>query len=500
MTSALDDPLLRARDALARQDLPAAYDNARAALLADAGDAEAHALLGIALSQLNDLASGEWHLRRALELAPPRSEWLVNLAVNLTRQGCTPEADECFAHADASSPGRLDVLAQWSRVVEMQDDLERAAALLERAESVGDVSLLRATFLARMGRYEDALAIMGSTREPSGAAQLERGRIQDRLGRYDDALRDWTEGKVKLLPQPAARYRKDVVDDFVARLKRFFVRANDEWLPRASPRTDLPQPVFIMGFPRSGTTLIESVLAKHSAVRAGGELTFVGEWPQLATRLIADAAPFPENLQRMRTADHHHVATLLRDHYFARATQRGLTEPGTRFFTDKMPFNEMLLPLVRMAFPHAKIVRVLRHPLDVCVSMLSHELGHGFNCAYGIDTIVHHLAAMCDLGRHYRTEFRYTEHTVRYEDFVRRPEEEAQRLCEYLELEWEADCLSAGRTGRHPATPSYADVAGPISDRSIGRYRNYSEALAPFAPRLAAHIAELGYDLALHPR
>ena len=99
-----------------------------------------------------------------------------------------------------------------------------------------------------------------------------------------------------------------------------------------------------------------------------------------------------------------HVATIFRDYYFARAEAYGLLEPGKRFFTDKMPFNEVWLPLLRMAFPNAKIVHVMRHPLDVCVSMMANHFTHGFNCGYRIEDIVHHLVAVSDLVEHYRTE------------------------------------------------------------------------------------------------
>ncbi len=159
-----------------------------------------------------------------------------------------------------------------------------------------------------------------------------------------------------------------------------------------------------MGFPRSGTTLIEQVLASHSAVRAGGELSFVTELRQFSLQQFAGPEPFPENLARTWTADNRWAATLFRDYYFARAEQYGLLAPGKRYFTDKMPFNEIWLPLVRMAFPHAKIVRVLRHPLDVCVSMLANNMTHGFNCGYRIEDIVHHLLAVSDLDEHYARE------------------------------------------------------------------------------------------------
>ena len=100
-----------------------------------------------------------------------------------------------------------------------------------------------------------------------------------------------------------------------------------------------------MGFPRSGTTLIEQVLASHSAVRAGGELSFVSELRQFSLQQFAGPESFPDNLARTWTADNRWAATLFRDYYFARAEQYGLLAPGKRYFTDKMPFNEIWLPL-----------------------------------------------------------------------------------------------------------------------------------------------------------
>ena len=116
-------------------------------------------------------------------------------------------------------------------------------------------------------------------------------------------------------------------------------------------------------------------------MRAGGELTFLGELRTLANQLFPAAEAFPANLAQTWTADHGYAASLFRDYYLARADQYRLTG-GCRYFTDKMPFNDLWLPLLQMAFPEAKIIRVIRHPLDVCVSMLSNHLTHGFNCGY----------------------------------------------------------------------------------------------------------------------
>jgi len=498
MCESPDPDARRAREALARHDLPSAYQSAHVALGANPRNPHVHALLGVVLSEANDLSGGEWHLRRALELDEPQAQWLVDLAVNLVRQGRVAEADTFFARADALSPGSLQVLAQWSRACELRGDLQRAEHLLGRAAAASspqDVELLRVILLARAGKPQEALSMLEAASTLSGEAQLERGRLYDRAGRYREAWHDWVEGKAKLAALAGdTGYRPHEVDAFFRSLKQFFTRANLELLPRAEVRGDVTQPVFIVGFPRSGTTLIEQVLAAHSAVHAGGELTFAAEWPGLVNRLLPGAAPFPQNLTRLWSADCHHVVSLLRDYYFSRAQARGLLQPGKAFFTDKMPFNEMWLPLVCLAFPHAKIVHVVRHPLDVCVSMLSHQLTHGSNCGYSLESIAHQLAAMLDLMQHYRRELDVSLFTVRYEDFVRHPEEETRRLLQYLELPFEPACLAFHETRRYPATPSYAQVTNGLNDRSIHRHRHYSEYLEPHVSTLERWLVESGYE------
>jgi len=492
--------LLRGREALAQRQFPPAYQAAQEALRANPADAQAHALAGIVLSESQDLSSGEWHFRRALQLDPALAECAANLAINLIRQGRAEEAEPLFIQADQLSPNNLQILAQWSRLHEFQNDLRRAEELLDRAAAISsarDVELLRVIYLTRAGQHQQALAMLDAAPELTGDAQLQRGRLHDRLGQHQEAWRDWTEGKVKLAAQiGAAEYQASVVDTLCARLKRFFVQTpNMELLPYASMRDGVAQPVFIIGMPRSGTTLIEQVLASHSAVRAGGELTFVDEWPQLISRLLPGAALFPENLAQACTADWHHVAFLMRDYYFSRAEARGLLRSGKQLFTDKMPFNEMWLPLIRMAFPSAKIIRAVRHPLDICVSMLSHQLTHGFNCGYRPVTIVRHLCAMFDLSQHYRREFAMDECTIRYEDLVRQPEEQIRRLLDHLALPFEPACLSFHQRSRYAATPSYAQVNEQPHERSIDRYRHYLEQLSPYVPQLTPWLQAWGYDI-----
>ncbi len=471
---------------------------ARAALRANPRNAHAHDLFGTILSERNDLPSGEWHFRNALELSSPHASILMNLGLNLMKQGRTEEADGYFAQANELAPNDVRTLAYWSTLEDARGNPKRAGELLDLAEaasSPAEINLLRANHLSRIGRHADALAILDAAGELSGEAHLARGRMHDRLGNYGAAWNDFVAGKAKLLKEsPGIEYRAEAVESLFERCKLFFTRENSELLPHAKDRTDTPQPIFIMGFPRSGTTLVEQILCSHPAVAAGGELPFVADMSKLASTLFPGSERFPENLAHSWMADYHHCATLFRDYYLARAERYGLLKSGRGFFTDKMPFNEIYLPLIRMAFPNAKIVRVVRHPLDVCVSMLSNNMTHGFHCGCRIDDISNHLAAVFDLVEHYRTQLALNEHVLRYETLVSNQAGETRRLLDYLGLPFDDACLRFHENRRYAPTPSYAQMTEELNNRSIGRHRHYAQQLKPSAARLGRLMSAYGYS------
>jgi Tfp pilus assembly protein PilF len=471
---------------------------ARTALRVNPLNAQAHNLFGTILSELNDLPSGEWHFRRALEVGGYQAAFLTNLALNLMQQGRTEDAEASFARADALAPGSLQTLGHWSRLAEARGDLTRALGLLDRAAAAAserEVSLLRANLFARFGKSGEALAILEASPLLNGDARLLRGRLLDRLGRCDEAWREFVAGKEQLAKEGGGlSYDARGVETIFARLERFFKRDNIARLPQAPVRSGAPQPIFIMGSPRSGTTLIEQVLSSHSAVRAGGELPFMTELRQFALLQFPGPEPFPENLWRTWTADKRYAATLFRDYYLARAEQYGLLAPGKAFFTDKQPFNEMWLPLLRMAFPSAPVVRVVRHPLDVCVSMLSNNLTHGFNCGYRIADIARHLSAVHELVDCYEQEMQVNVLVLRYESFVADQHAQTQRLLDWIGLSLEPACLTFHENRRYAPTPSYAQVTEKLNDRSIGRYRHYLTHLRPFVPQLQRIMSAHGYE------
>ena len=468
---------------LAHRRLADAEQVARAGVRANPDNASCHNAFGQLLSEMNDLPSGEWHLRRALTLGDPQPPIYANLALNLTKQGRIEEADGYFAQAHERAPTDAKTLASWAGLHEERGDLPRAHELLDRAEaasSLEEVNLQRASLLSREGRHAEALAIINAGKSLTGEGQLARGRLQERLGFFDAAWQDFVDGKRKIASEAGRlQYRGDAVQGLFSRLKGFFTRDNLHRLPRAQLRADTRQPLFIIGFPRSGTTLVEQILCRHSAIRAGGELPFLSELPKLATDLLPSAESFPENLAQSWTADRSYTATMCRDFYLARGAQHGLGEGVGALFTDRMPFNEVYLPLLKMAFPHAKIVHVVRHPLDVSVSMLANTMTHGLNCGYRIEDITHHLAAVFDLFDHYRHEMELGEYVLHFESLVCDPAGETRKLLDYVGLPLEESCLQA---------------SGKLEDRSIDRYEHYARSLQPYASRLSRIMGAYGYS------
>ena len=446
---------------------------ARAAAAAGPEDAQAHLQLAVILGEKDDLPAAEFYNRRALALAGPHPQILVNLALTLYNQGKLDEAERLFLQAVNSQPAAM-TMAHLSRVYEGQRDMKNAMLWLERAEAQGrqtgeDFTLLRALYLGNSGRAQEAFDLIERAGATSGAAQLDRARLLDKLGRYDEAWPAMADAKALLAREMGRAYDAQKAAYEFAALKRCFTRETLAHAPKAA-RRDGPQPVFVLGFPRSGTTLIEQVLASHPAISAGGELPFVHEWQ-----------------------DMDHTPDALRDHYLGRAGAYGLLRDNTTFFTDKMPLNDVHLPLIRLAFPDAPVIRMVRHPLDVAVSMLSHNLTHGYDCGYAIDTITAHMRAMHNLNAHYDAALDAPVFTLKYEDFVASQDAQTRRLLAHIGVAFDPACLRFHDNRRHAPTPSYAQVTQPLNDRSIGRWKAYQKQLAPYADALKPVIAALGY-------
>lgn len=477
---------------------------ARLAVIARPDDAQSHLQLAVLLAEKDDLPAAEFHNRRALHLAGAHPDILVNLGLTLYNQGRLDEAEEALTEALRLRPDQAQnnamIAAHISRVYEARRNTNLAFAWLERAEQMAkssghDFTLLRARYLAEADRPHEALALID--RYPgtlNAGAALERARLLDRLQRYEEAWPAMLAAKARLAAETGRTYdATQVAHDFNA-ATAFFTHETMLRLPRAAVRPEAPTPIFILGFPRSGTTMIEQMLNSHPSVAAGGELPFVHEWRQLIIDLLPGGS-YPSNLAHTETFDLHHIPGVLRDYYLGRVDTYRVIGDGQPMLTDKMPLNDVHLPLIRLAFPNAPVVRLVRHPLDTALSMLSHDLTHGYNCGYAIETIFAHMKAVHALNMHYDQALDHPQMTVRYEDFVADQEAQTRRMLGHCGLDFDPACLRFHENPRHAPTPSYAQVSRPLNNRSVGRWTAYREFLAPYLDDIAPVVEALGYSL-----
>src|SRR6266851_2420618 len=367
--------MLFAKGAIAEAEI-----HARNAVRIAPENPQSHNLLGMIMTEANRPRIGEYHYRKVIELTRARDPIvLANLAWNLRNQGRMAESRELYEESSAAAPDVVQTWLGWARTEEADRDVERAAELLDRAEQLmpgnPSVMLSRAVISGRAGSYSQALATLDAMATPQdGAGQngarlganelLEKGRLLDRIGRYEEAFEAFAEGKRLAREATGLGYMEEHATQLAARLKGFFTETRLAILPRARPRDDMAQPIFILGFPRSGTTLVEQTLSAHPRICAGDELPFVNEITDAMVRVLNSPLAYPEALAELWMGDRRHGLDELRDYYLERVRQLEIVEEGAAWFTDKMPLNETHLGLIALMFPRSPMIHVVRRLLD----------------------------------------------------------------------------------------------------------------------------------------
>jgi len=472
-------------------------------------DPMANTVMGMILTEGQRPLAGEHHYRRVLQLVErPTANLLANLAWNLKTQGRMAESRALYEQSAALDPALFNTVFGWARMEEADRQYARAGELLDAADRLSPgnphVRLQQALLRFRLGDAAGALAAIedleraiATAGDPGLTLDLmkEKGAVLDHLGRYPEAFEAYGQAKRAMREATGQTYLEADAKALVQRLAGFFTAPRVSILPRAGVRADSPQPVFIVGFPRSGTTMIEQMLSSHPRISAGDELPIINELTTLAPRLLDSPMAYPEALADLWLGDKAAGLDLVRDYYLQRARQLGAMADGADWFTDKMPLNETHLGLIALIFPQAPIIHLIRHPLDVVLSAFANPMTHGFNCGMELATIARHYVLVMGLVEHYRREMPLRYRPIRYEDVVDNPELALRDMLALIGAPYDPACLNFHENRRYARTASYAQVTEKLHDRSRYRYRAYREQLAPVVSVLAPWIERLGYRL-----
>lgn len=420
-------------------------------------DPMVHDLLGTVTSLMGEYEEAGKLYQAAVDRQPLHPPFLQNLANNLVYHGETHEAEALFRKIISLQPNSPQ--AHWSlagsRKATDDSHIEQMRKLIE------DGNL-----------HPRALAFYHYA-----------------IGKECEDLQQW-EAAFDAFQAGADNRRKTVDYDEAAEEAMFAAlqeHFTDDWLGRAATGNDSAKPIFVLGQPRSGTTLIERIIGSHSRVHSAGELQQFG----LALRRVTDHQDpkrfSAELFEKASTADPAKIGGLYLD------TTRRMQGNQARFI-DKLPQNYLMIPLILAALPNAKIVHLVRDPRDACFSSFKQLFADAYLHSYDQAEMARHHARYWHLMNVWRERFGERFIDVSYEDTVSDLEPAARRLINFLDLPWEDAVLDFHQQQGAVSTASAVQVREPVHTRSVGRWRRYEHRLAPMLEALEFHNVVLPVD------
>lgn len=408
--------------------------------------ADAHNNLGVALAAQGKAGEAVAHYERALVLRPDLADTHNNLGVALVEQGRIAEALPHYARAIALQPANAEAHFNRAEIKTFHRGDADLAALEELAGRDG-LPLKKAPLIhfALAKALEDTGDYGRAFEHLRAANDLKRSQIQ-----YDEPA------VAKLFQRISSVFDKSLFDRF-----------QGEGDPSQVP-------VFVLGMPRSGSTLIEQILASHPQVHGAGELTEL----ERAAGEVLNARECPECVPSLDGA----MLRRIGQTYLARLPA---VAGGKVRIVDKLPDNFLKIGLIRLALPNAKIIHTVRDPVDTCVSCYSKRFTSGQSFSYDL----------AELGRYYRYYNQLMAHwravlpagtmlDVAYEDVVNDIEGQARRTIAYCGLAWDDRCVGFHKTSRTVKTASAAQVRRPLFRSSLQRWRKYEAGLGPLLEEL----------------
>lgn len=431
-----------------------AEDAAKKALEIDPNKAELHSILGEIYSQNGYPKKSEKSYKEAIELKPDSATAYLGLGHLQMEIGKMKEAEKSFNKASLLEKDNIGSSLALVQVKKVKEEDEHFKKLIIESE--------------KLDTMIDSKAV---------SLHFALGKCYDDTKNYDLAFKHYLEGAN--LKRKAINYSAENTNMVIENICKFFTRQKIYDLRGAGCDSSLP--IFVLGMPRSGTTLTEQIIASHPLVHGAGELP---DLMKIACEPFGVATEgYPLSLYDITKAD----LKLMGEKYVKDLQARN---PKAKFITDKMPANFNALGLIHLMLPNAKIIHVKRNAVDTCLSgftkLFNKSQFHSYDL-FEIGNYYRNYAILMDHWRKVLPENSFYE--VQYEDLVSDNENQARKLIEFCGLEWNDACLESHKTERSIKTASVTQVRQPIYTSSVERWRKYEKHLQP----LLDVLGELAY-------
>lgn len=477
---------------------------------------EANLLLAEVMNSSNRPSCAEVHLQRAAKVEGRSPRIQIEIARNLRLQAKPAASAAAYEIALGIAPKNPHAWGGFIGALEAEGRLDAAVDAIGQAKT-------QFPELPIAIRFQAATALLANKDPTAAIAMLEkqnitpaerllRGRAKEALGDYAAAWADWSGAKYELAEKQGHVYWREHFAQLFSGLAEISQPARFRLMTPAPDLEAEPMPLFVSGFPRSGTTMLETALAAHSQIVDGDELPGINEVVQSLPRAVRTNLPYPQCLVGTTLGDNGLVLTMMRDLYWRKSQEKIGFKFGpaggpkyrvdddeatwAMYFTDKMPMNDLHLPLIRLLFPKAPFIYIKRHPLDVFVSCMSHMLAHGGHYAQSLETLAEHYAGAYAVRQHYKNVLDMTHYReVAYESLVADFAGELAPLLQMMGLEIEPACVAFHESARQSHTISYRQIKQPLYKSSVARYKNYMRWLEPAFSWIEPILKREGLDL-----
>jgi tetratricopeptide (TPR) repeat protein len=492
-------------------------------------DAAALNMLAKIASHVGAYQYAEGLLMKVLEAAPRFTAARLQLADALLQQGrrgdAVQELDRILDYDPEQFKARIAKATTLGRIGAYRDALELHEELLAEFPRRAPIWMFYGHLLKAVGRLEDSIAAyrkaieldpaygeawwalanlktvsldsadrrqMEAGLEQRGLADEVRLHLHFALGKaheddreYDAAFRHYESGNAirrAELPYDAEKFERQI-----DAMKDMFTRSLVE--SRKGQGCEVADPIFILGMPRAGSTLLEQILASHSQIEGTSELPHIIALTQKlrGDKVLAAQDPYPQLLATLEPE----ALRALGEEYLRNSKVHRKTERP--FFVDKQPNNWSQAGFIHLILPNAKIIDARRHPLSCCFSNFKQHFARGQAFSYSLEGLGHYYRQYVGLMRHFDEVMPGRIHRVIHEELIENPEAEIRRLLDYLELPFEEECLRFYENDRAVWTPSSQQVRQPINRKGMDQWR-------PFEPWLGPLKAALGPVLDAYPK